>query len=317
MNIFRDLLRPRSRRHRPPQPELESSTEPIPSSVTDTTSSMEPARYYVHYDIDNPPAHPGNGWTRFVCISDTHSRRFNVPPGDVLLHSGDLSSWGELPQLRKTIDWLKGLPHPAKVIIAGNHDVCLRSFLALNHASAHRLLSALLGQRLDSRRPPRDTLAAQDLMRCQETRDAGIVYIEHEAAQIVTSNGREWAFYGSPATPRYALGAFQYSGMLSSVEGVDIYARIPPNTEILLTHTPALGICDITKRGKHAGCHALRDRLESPDLSNCRLHVFGHIHEAQGVEVHPVGDGTDTLKVRVSVNAAMHDYNPIIVDLLD
>lgn len=61
------------------------------------------------------PPHPGLGWTRFVCISDTHSDIFRVPFGDVLLHAGDLSSYGSIPQLSRTIDWLVSLQHPIKM----------------------------------------------------------------------------------------------------------------------------------------------------------------------------------------------------------
>jgi hypothetical protein len=78
---------------------------------------------YADYDITAPPPHPGDGWTRFVCISDTHSKRFPVPDGDVLLHSGDLSSHGHPGQLKVTIDWLHSLPHPAKVYVAFRHAI--------------------------------------------------------------------------------------------------------------------------------------------------------------------------------------------------
>lgn len=61
------------------------------------------------------PSHPGRDWTRFVCISDTHSRTFEVPTGDVLLHAGDLSSWGSLSQLMHTVEWLTSLEHPVKM----------------------------------------------------------------------------------------------------------------------------------------------------------------------------------------------------------
>src|SRR6266404_5126914 len=57
-----------------------------------------------HYG-NNVPPHPGQGWTRFVCVSDTHSQTFAVPPGDVLIHAGDLSSWGSVKQLKVTVDW--------------------------------------------------------------------------------------------------------------------------------------------------------------------------------------------------------------------
>lgn len=101
------------------------------------------ARVYLDYDQESIPPHPGSNWTRFVCISDTHSRVFSIPAGDVLLHAGDLSSWGHPHQLNTTLLWLKSQTHPTKMflstelnlrrlptmltlaprIIAGNHDV--------------------------------------------------------------------------------------------------------------------------------------------------------------------------------------------------
>ncbi|OCH93804.1 Metallo-dependent phosphatase [Obba rivulosa] len=215
-------------------------------------------------------------WTRFVCVSDTHSRIFPVPPGDVLLHAGDLSSWGTLAQLQVTLDWIQTLPHPVKILIAGNHD---------------------------------DVDAAQAVFYSQQLRDAGIYYLEHESVQIVTDNGRKWEIYGSPSAPRYAIGAFQYE---TKEEGNEIYKEIPPSTEILLTHTPPHGICDVTRKGVPAGCKALAKRMQSKDLRQCRLHVFGHIHEAHGAVLTGI-DGRDD---RTSVNAAMHaGEQAIIVDL--
>lgn len=62
--------------------------------------TIDTFRAYTDYDPLHPPEHPGQRWTRFVCISDTHSGRFPVPPGDILLHAGDLSSWGQVHQLQ-------------------------------------------------------------------------------------------------------------------------------------------------------------------------------------------------------------------------
>lgn len=87
-----------------------------------------------------------------------------------------------------------------------------------------------------------------------------------------------------------------------------ISEAIPEETEILITHTPPLGTLDTTRRGKSAGCGALASRLKS--LHACRLHVFGHIHEAAGVIV------SETRPLRVSVNAAYpKDKLPFVVDL--
>ena len=82
---------------------------------TDPTLETPIARVYEAYDLTHPPRHPGEGWTRFVCVSDTHSLIFPVPPGDVLLHSGDLSRHGTLKDLQVTLDWMKSLPHTAKL----------------------------------------------------------------------------------------------------------------------------------------------------------------------------------------------------------
>lgn len=61
---------------------------------------------------------------RIVCISDTHNRTadLKVPDGDLLIHAGDLTMRGTLDELRKSRQFLDSLPHPNKVIIAGNHD---------------------------------------------------------------------------------------------------------------------------------------------------------------------------------------------------
>jgi Icc-related predicted phosphoesterase len=87
-----------------------------------------------------------------------------------------------------------------------------------------------------------------------------------------------------------------------------IYKRVPRDTEILLTHTPPYGILDRASRGTHAGCQTLSATLE--ELGQCRMHVFGHIHEAHGAIIHEGGE-------RVSVNAAMAGGygQAVIVDL--
>lgn len=97
---------------------------------------------------------------------------------------------------------------------------------------------------------------------------------------------------------------------------VDIYARIPSDTEILLTHTPPHEVLDKTRRGKHAGCDVLAARLEQ--LHACRLHVFGHIHEAHGASIagEKDQDGANDRTGRVSINAALPlDKQAIVIDL--
>lgn len=72
---------------------------------------------HLEYDPKKLPSVPSDAWTRFVCISDTHSRTFPVPPGDVLLHSGDLTETGTCEEFKITIEWLYSLPHPIKMSV--------------------------------------------------------------------------------------------------------------------------------------------------------------------------------------------------------
>lgn len=69
----------------------------------------------------------GSDKIRIVCVSDTHSRyTFELPAGDILVHSGDFSMIGTQSEVVEFITWLKSLKqYRLKIIIAGNHDVTL------------------------------------------------------------------------------------------------------------------------------------------------------------------------------------------------
>ena len=66
---------------------------------------------------------------KVVLISDTHNRCEGsfVPDGDLLIHAGDLTMGGKLSEMAQAVAWLESLPHPHKVVIAGNHDFCLQN----------------------------------------------------------------------------------------------------------------------------------------------------------------------------------------------
>jgi Icc-related predicted phosphoesterase len=60
---------------------------------------------------------------RFVAISDTHGKhQFDLPPGDVILHAGDVSSRGLKAEVEGFLDWFSSLDFAYKIFIAGNHD---------------------------------------------------------------------------------------------------------------------------------------------------------------------------------------------------
>lgn len=63
--------------------------------------------------------------TTVVCISDTHGAFQQVPAGDILIHCGDITTYGTPQELANFNVWLGGLPHRDKIVIAGNHDAVL------------------------------------------------------------------------------------------------------------------------------------------------------------------------------------------------
>jgi len=64
---------------------------------------------------------------KIVTISDTHGmhRSLNMPDGDVLIHAGDFCSRGSLENVSEFNEWLGGLNYKHKIVIAGNHELCL------------------------------------------------------------------------------------------------------------------------------------------------------------------------------------------------
>jgi predicted phosphohydrolase len=65
---------------------------------------------------------------RIVFISDTHGyhRELAVPEGDILVHAGDFTMTGRLEEAADFNAFLGCLPHPRKIVIAGNHDFCFQ-----------------------------------------------------------------------------------------------------------------------------------------------------------------------------------------------
>jgi len=109
---------------------------------------------------------------RVVAIADTHLQHQDlvIPDGDLLVHAGDALQHGDLDELRRAADFFGALPHPKKVFVAGNHEVCLEK----RPAEARAILE-----------------------------DAGFLYLEDEA---MTIDGL--VFHGSPWQPKFRIWAF-------------------------------------------------------------------------------------------------------------
>jgi Icc-related predicted phosphoesterase len=83
--------------------------------------------------------------------------------------------------------------------------------------------------------------------------------------------------HGSTWTPTFNEWAF----MRDEPDLVPVWARIPDDVDVLLTHGPPFEHGDLVVDGsRHAGSRTLGARLA--ELGRLRLHVFGHIHEGGG-----------------------------------
>lgn len=82
-------------------------------------------------------------------------------------------------------------------------------------------------------------------------------------------------FWGSPWQPYFGGWAFN---LRRGAPLREVWARVPTRTDVLVTHTPPLGMLDRVLDDR-VGCEELRKALVriAP-----RLHVFGHIHEGYG-----------------------------------
>lgn len=103
-----------------------------------------------------------------------------------------------------------------------------------------------------------------------------VVYLQDAGAELAGLS-----FWGSPWQPWFHDWAFNLE---RGAPLAAVWSRVPAGVDVLVTHSPPMGVLDRTARGQRVGCEALREAL--PRISP-KLHVFGHIHEAYGVRAGP------------------------------
>ncbi|TDH72941.1 hypothetical protein CCR75_003784 [Bremia lactucae] len=226
---------------------------------------------------------------RVVCISDTHAKHRhlrNLPDGDLLLHCGDFTNRGTHDEISDFNEWLGTLPYRYKVVIAGNHDVCMDAVEYDQHwdkAFRHTKYND-------------PSLSKALLTNC--------TYLENRSIII-----EKVKIYGSPMTPPISgrAGAFNVA---RGFGGQQHWAKVPADVDVLITHGPPHGILDLTFTGLHVGSETLLK--ETMSRIRPRFHVFGHIHESYGAT--RVGK-TVFINAASSTLLAKPVHAPIVVDI--
>ncbi len=182
---------------------------------------------------------------KLVIVSDTHGRHGNIqlPPGDVLIHCGDFSAYGNSTEVRKFAKWLDSQPHTHKLATAGNHDKAVET----NPDEAKRYFTGNTRLLLDER-------------------------VEIDGVR----------FWFSPWTPRFGNWYFmrergpEMAAIWSKIpDDTDVLVTHGPPFGVSDLCPPYH-----TTFRKHAGCIDLLNRVREVKPM---LHCFGHIHDGYGV----------------------------------
>lgn len=145
---------------------------------------------------------------KIIAISDTHGlhRNLKIPSGDLLIHAGDVTEFGQDDELEDFLDWFVLQPCKYKVFVAGNHDLCLekpnnRKFKVFEKYVAKN-----------------------------------VFYLQNSSIKI-----EHLSLWGSPVSPYFFGMAFNKN---RGDEIKKVWQKIPSSTDILITHTPPFGILD-------------------------------------------------------------------------
>jgi len=188
------------------------------------------------------------------CISDLHGFYPELQGGDLLIVAGDLTASNTPSQWSIFFDWLEAQRYTKKIYIAGNHD----NFLTT----------------------------------CGSTKEAiKMGPILRENIEYLCDSGTEFEglkIWASPWSKKFKgmnpdCMAFT---MDSEDELAEKWELIPPDVDLLITHSPPFGILDGIPNPYdgaffHVGSDSLYELLYTETLKP-KLHVFGHIHEGYG-----------------------------------
>lgn len=208
---------------------------------------------------------------RITHISDTHNKHNQLngklPGGDLLIHSGDISSIGRENEVERFIKWFNGIDnYTNKVFIAGNHDLSFESEELFQRKSSY--FDRKMYEGIASLGKPQwlEILLGSEL-------DSNVFYLENNC--ILIDDIKIW---GSPYSPTFGRDwAFNVD---RGHDAIKVWNKIPKDTDIVITHTPIYGYCDrASNTNENVGCANLYQRLNE---LNVQLHFSGHIHEAYG-----------------------------------
>lgn len=229
---------------------------------------------------------------KLVAISDTHSQheRVGIPECDILVHAGDFTWEGDFLEVRDFVEWLEQQPAKHKVVIAGNHELSFDQGDYRYHEASRKLLAY--------------------------NTDQTIHYLEDSGVELEGIK-----FWGTPWTPVLGYWAFNATtrtdapfDMRSDPPLLEVkYGMIPKDTDVVICHGPPYGLVDRSTSDDRCGSIEMRNLLEN-ELSNVKLFMSGHIHEARG---YTINNDTHVCNVATLARDYVTVRDPVVIYIDD
>jgi len=217
---------------------------------------------------------------RITHISDTHNKHNQLngklPGGDILIHSGDITSIGRKSEVERFIKWFNGIDnYTHKIFIAGNHDLTFDREVLYRDKAAYFDVHANWTDEVAEGKP--DWL--KDILDIEL--NPNVYYLENNFIEV-----DQIKIWGSPISPTFGYGWAFNKDRGSEIN--EVWNHIPNDTDIVITHSPIYGYCDrASNTNQNVGCADLYHRLHEVKP---HLHFAGHIHEAYGWGTIPYKD---------------------------
>ncbi|KAK3403388.1 Metallo-dependent phosphatase-like protein [Sordaria brevicollis] len=216
--------------------------------------------------------------TSILILSDTHGKDLIMPKCsvDVAIHCGDLTEDSKMEEYRTTLELLKSIDAPLKLVIAGNHD------FSLDDSALERLTAEATESGIETELMKKEFGDVGEARRLF-SEASNVTLLDEGIHTFRLQNGASLTVYASPFTPSLqASGAYQFR----PDDNHDFSISLPGSNrvDVAITHCPPKGLFDRTSSASppSVGCPQLFAAIAK---ARPRLHCFGHIHENWGAKL--------------------------------
>ena len=184
-----------------------------------------------------------------------------------IFHFGDTHTYHDLLKVPKDIDIMIFSGDCSNVKDPYNNEPEVRAFIDWYAAQKSTYKIFVAGNH--------DTSIEKNLVKARDFKDNGIIYLENDF--IIIEDLKIW---GSPFSPTFN----DWSFMKARGKMDKLWKHIPEDTDILVTHTPAKTILDLSydrdRELEFCGCSSL---MKNVIRVKPTFHFFGHIHNCENI----------------------------------